>query len=293
MSEDITRAGPVDLPVVPEGKIDEPVRKDRGNPFTGLRGLLINLTQPLRLLFFLPAFINVEQARKIVKTGRGKTWGIDDIFYIYPLLGYSLLAALLTWSIDSTTLSQVLGTGWVLMLVLCLWTMGTDIGSRLVGLIAGLVVTIVTVSATLQWTGTLAVAEGLRDFVKFFTPEFPTGVALFLNVVLLVPLIQAFLKSRLHETLTTDGNKWIPARLQTEATWDSSTHRIYLTTPDWLERVLFESRDVHVCAIIDAVRTSEEIEEKSAFILPNVWAARIVNDAIQYATARVETERRA
>ncbi len=293
MSEDIARAGPVDLPVVPEGKNDEPVRKDRGNPFAGLRGLLINLTQPLRLVFFLPAFINVEQARKIVKTGRGKTWGIDDIFYIYPLLGYSLTAALLTWLIDSTTLSQVLGTGWVLMLVLCLWTMGTDIGSRLVGLIAGLMVTVVTVSATLQWTGTLGVVEGLRDFVTFFTPEFPTGVALFLDIVLLVPLTQAFVKSRVHETLTTDGNKWIPARLQTEATWDSSTHRIYLTTPDWLERVLFESRDVHVCAIIDAVRSSEEIEEKSAFILPNVWAARIVNDAIQYATARVETEKRA
>ena len=59
-----------------------------------------------------------------------------------------------------------------------------------------------------------------------------------------------------------------------------------------LERVLFGSRDVHVCAIIDAVRSADEIEEKSAFVLPNVWAARIVNDAIQYATSREEIERR-
>jgi hypothetical protein len=281
-----------ELPVIPKETKEDPFKKDRGNPFSGLRGIWINLTQPLRAIFFLPAFINVEQARKIVKTGRGKAWGIDDIFYIYPLLGYSALAALATWLVDSTVLSQVLGTGWVLLLVICLWTMGTDIGSRLVGLISGLLVTIVTVSATLQWTGTIEVAEGLRSFVSFFTPEFPTGVALFLDVVLLIPLIQAFLKSRLHETLTTDGNKWIPARLQTEATWDSSTHRIYLTTPDWLERVLFASRDMHVCAIIDAVRSSEEIEDKAAFVLPNVWGARIVNDAIQYATSRMEMERR-
>lgn len=294
MTDDITRVEPVvetgtEVAVLPKEKSEKVIRKkDRGNPFSGFRGLWINLTQPLRAIFFLPAFINVEQARKIVKTGRGKTWGIDDIFYIYPLLGYTLIASLLTWTIDSTTLSQILGTGWVLLLVLCLWTMGTDIGSRLVGLIAGLMVTFIGISATLQWTGTLEVAGGLRDFVSFFTPEFPIGVALFLNVVLLIPMVQAFLKSRLHETLTTDGNKWIPARLQTEATWDSSTHRIYLTTPDWLERILFESRDVHVCAIIDSVRSADEIEEKSAFILPNVWAARIVNDSIQYATSRVE-----
>lgn len=295
MSEDITMVEALELePATAPERIEKESfrKKDCGNPFSGVRGLWINLTQPLRLLFLLPGFINVEQARKIVKTGRGKTWGIDDIFYIYPLLAYSVIAALVTSFIDSTTLSQVLGTGWVLLLVLCLWTMGTDIGSRLVGLIAGLVITAVTVSATLQWTGTLEVAGGLLDFVRFFTPEFPTGVALLLDVVLLVPLIQAFLKSRLHETLTTDGNKWIPARLQTEATWDSSTHRIYLTTPDWLERVLFEARDVHVCAIIDAVRSAEEIEEKSAFLLPNVWAARVVNDAIQYATSRMDTERR-
>lgn len=292
MTNETTMNEPVATTIVPEKPEAKPLRKEYGNPFSGLRGLWINLMQPVRALFFLPAFINVEQARRIVKTGRGKTWGIDDIFYIFPLLGFSLLAALATWLVDSTTLSQILGTGWVLLLVLCLWTMGTDIGSRLVGLIAGLAVTVVAMSATLQWTGTLEVAGGLRSFVTFFTPEFPTGVALFLDVVLLVPLTQAFLKSRLHETLTTDGNKWIPARLQTEATWDSSTHRIYLTTPDWLERVLFESRDMHVCAIIDAVRSSEEIEEKSAFILPNVWGARIVNDAIQYATSRMETEKR-
>jgi hypothetical protein len=294
MTEELTRVESVDVeaPAEPKKTKKEKRLKDPGNPFSGARGFWINFMQPIRALFFLPAFINVEQARKIVKTGRGKTWGIDDIFYVYPLLAYSVIASLVTWLSDSTTLSQLLGTGWVLLLVLCLWTMGTDIGSRLVGLIAGLMVTLVTVSATLQWTGTLEVAGGLRDFVSFFTPEFPTGVALFLNVVLLVPLIQAFVKSRLHETLTTDGNKWIPARLQTEATWDSSTHRIYLTTPDWLERVLFESRDVHVCAIIDSVRSAEEIEEKATFILPNVWAARIVNDAIQYATSRVETQRR-
>ncbi len=294
MTEEITRVETVEteLPVAPKETKKEPRKKEPGNPCSGRRGIWINLMQPVRAIFFLPAFINVEQARKIVKTGRGKTWGIDDIFYIYPLLAFSLIAALASWLIDSTTLSQILGTAWVLMLGLCLWTMGTDIGSRLVGLIAGLMVTIVTVSVTLQWTGTLEVAGSLRDFVSFFTPEFPTGVALLLNVVLLGPLIQAFLKSRLHETLTTDGNKWIPARLMTEATWDASTHRIYLTTPDWLERVLFGSRDVHVCAIIDAVRSADEIEEKSAFVLPNVWAARIVNDAIQYATSRVEMERR-
>ena len=258
MTEELTRVESIDVEAAVEPKKTKKEKrlKDPGNPFSGARGFWINFTQPIRALFFLPAFINVEQARKIVKTGRGKTWGIDDIFYVYPLLAYSVIAALVTWLSDSTTLSQLLGTGWVLLLVLCLWTMGTDIGSRLVGLIAGLMVSLVTVSATLQWTGTLEVAGGLRDFVSFFTPEFPTGGALFLNVVLLGPLIQAFVKSRLHETLTTDGNKWIPARLQTEATWDSSTHRIYLTTPDWLERVLFESRDVHVCAIIDSVRSS-------------------------------------
>lgn len=267
-------------------------KKDRGNPFTGARGLWINLTQPLRAIFFLPGFINIEQARKIVKTGHGRTWGIDDIFYIYPLLAYSLVSALLLNFIESDALSEFLGTGWVLLLVMCLWTMGTDIGSKLVGLIVGLIVTCITVSATLQWTGAASISEGLSSFISFFTPSFPTGTALLLSVVLLGPLIQAFLKSRLHETLTTDGNKWIPARLQTEATWDSSTHRIYLTTPDWLERVFFASRDVHVCAIIDAVRNSEDIEEKAAFVLPNVWSARVVNDAIQYATSRTDTERR-
>ena len=119
MSEHITSVDPAEVPQVPKTDRTAATR-DRGNPFSGIRGLWINLTQPLRLLFFLPAFINIEQARKIVKTGRGKTWGIDDIFYVYPLLGYSVLAALATWLSDSPVLSQVLGTGWVLLLAVCL-----------------------------------------------------------------------------------------------------------------------------------------------------------------------------
>lgn len=265
---------------------------ERGNPFRGLRGLWVNLTQPIRLFFNPLAFYNIEQARKIVKNGYGTCYGFEDIGYVMPVITLSLIGWGVEAYVQNPIVSIVIGALWVLALALAVFTMGTDIGSRLVGAVIGVLFGVVAVCGVLEYTGTAHVAEGIWDIIKFFSPGFPVGTALLLDVLFLVMLIFAGIKSFTHQSLTTNGNKWQPARFATEATFDNSSHRVYATTPDWIERLIYGSRDIRICPILTAVKDQEELLESAAFILENVFGGRVVYSAIQYAMARSEVEER-
>ena len=81
------------------------------------------------------------------------------------------------------------------------------------------------------------------------------------------------------------------SRIATDASYDSGFHRLYSTTPDWLERVFFRSRSICICSSQDKVRKDDdEIENKAVYFLPNVAGASTVISAMEYAASRLDVE---
>ena len=234
---------------------------------------------------------------KIVKTGHGHTWGAEKIQFIYPMIPVTVILLLISaiqqavWGEINPGFSSFAQLIWILLLALCVWTIGDDIGGKLVGAVIGVVVAIFAVFIVLQLTGTLNIVGGVGDFIRWVSPQFEPGTAILTAILFAAMWIKSFVKTRVHQTLTTNGNRWNPSRIATDASYDSGFHRLYSTTPDWLERAFFKSRSICICSSQDHVRKDDnEIEAKAVYLLPNVAGASVVISAMEYAASRLDVE---
>ena len=288
----INKAGP--SPLTPETSGDSRRRaarlESRHSPFRGMRGKWYYLYQIFQLIFFLPGWFSAREAKKIVATGKGRVYGYNDIIYMYPLLPVTLLFTLIGFQFDSPMILQVLGIAWVLLFLIILTTIAEDIDPKLVGLAAGGFIALAVAWIVLQVTGSVDINEGMWQFLVWFEPEFSPGIAMLLAVGILLLLIYSKVKSRVHQILDINGNRWSPSRLHAEATFDSVNHRIYARTPDWLERGLFGCRDIVIVPILEAHGTSEELAEKAVFSLQNVPAGGWIYAAIESSASATEVE---
>ena len=180
---------------------------------------------------------------------------------------------------------------WILLLSLCVWTIGDDIGGKLVGAAIGVLVAFFGVFIVLQITGTLNIVGGVGDFIRWVSPKFEPGTAILTTLLFTAMWLKSFVTTRVHQTLTTNGNRWNPSRISTDASYDSGFHRLYSTTPDWLERVFFKSRSICICSSQEHVRKDhDDIENKAVYFLPNVAGASTVISAMEYAASRLDIE---
>lgn len=279
------------------GKEREHARLEFQNPFRGHRGTYHRIMQPLRLIFYFPLYLNIRQAMNIVKTGHGHTWGAEKIMFIYPMIPVSIILLILSaiqqsiWGEINPSFSTVAQMIWILLLALCIWAIGDDIGGKLVGAAIGVIVAIFAVILVLQLTGTINVIGGVGGFISWVSPKFEPGTAIMTTIFFGAMYLKSFVKTRVHQTLTTNGNRWNPSRIATDASYDSGFHRLYSTTPDWLERAFFRSRTICICSSQDHVRKDDaDVEAKAVYILPNVAGASTVIAAMEYAASRLEVD---
>jgi hypothetical protein len=267
------------------------------NPFRGHRGTYHRVMQPLRLIFYFPLFLNVRQAMRIVNDGHGHTWGAAKIQFIYPIIPVTIILLIISviqqaiWGEINPSFSTFAQTLWILLLALCVWTIGDDIGGKLVGAAIGVIVALCAITSVLQLTGTINIVGGVGGFISWVSPKFDTGTAILTTILFGAMYIKSYIKTRVHQTLTTNGNRWNPSRIATDASYDSGFHRLYSTTPDWLERVFFRSRSICICSSHDHVRKDDdEIEAKAVYLLPNVAGASTVIAAMEYAASKLDIE---
>ena len=267
------------------------------NPFRGSRGIYHRIMQPLRMIFYFPLYLDIREAMKIVAEGHGHTWGAEKIMYIFPMIPMTIILLIISaiqqfiWgeiNPGSSTFAQLL---WITMLSLCIWTIGDDIGGKLVGAAIGVIVGLFGIVSALQITGTLNFVESVGEFITWISPKFEPGTAILTTILFAAMWVKSYVKTRVHQTLTTNGNRWNPSRIATDASYDSGFHRLYSTTPDWLERAFFKSRSICICSSQDHVRKDDdEIEKKAVYMLPNVAGASIVISAMEYAASRLDIE---
>ncbi|MGI9239680.1 MAG: hypothetical protein ACR2RV_02700 [Verrucomicrobiales bacterium] len=268
------------------------------NPFRGSRGTYHRIMQPFRMIFYFPLFLNIKEAMRIVDEGHGHTWGAEKIMFIFPLIPVTIILLLisafqqLVWGEINPSFSLVAQMIWILLLCLCVWSIGDDIDGKLVGAAIGVVVAIAGIFIALQLTGTLNIIGKIGDFISWISPKFEPGTAILTTILFSGMYIKSFIKTRIHQTLTTSGNRWNPSRIATDASYDSGFHRLYSTTPDWLERAFFKSRSICICSSQDHVRKDDdEIEKKAVYMLPNVAGASTVIAAMEYAASRLDIEK--
>ena len=267
------------------------------NPFRGHRGAYHRLMQPLRLIFYFPLFLNIREAMRIVQDGHGHTWGAEKTMFIFPLIPVTIILLIicgiqqLIWNEINPSFSTFAQLLWIMLLSLCVWTIGDDIGGKLVGAAIGVVIALFGTFMALQLTGTLDIAGGIGDFITWISPRFEPGTAILTTILFSAMYIKSYIKTRVHQTLTTNGNRWNPSRIATDASYDSGFHRLYSTTPDWLERAFFRSRSICICSSQDHVRKDDdEIAAKAVYLLPNVAGASTVIAAMEYAAAKLDIE---
>ena len=297
MNEEDPPPEPTTVSAPPE-KVKVYPRIEFQNPFRGHRGTYHRIMQPLRMIFYFPLYLNIREAMKIVKTGHGRTWGAEKIMFIYPMIPTTLILLIIAAFQEKVfgginpSFSAVAQMIWILLLALCVWTIGDDIGGKLVGAAIGVIVAFFGVFIVLQLTGTLNIVGGVGDFINWVSPKFEPGTAILSSIFFTLMWIKSFVKTRVHQTLNTNGNRWNPSRIATEASYDSGFHRLYSTTPDWLERVFFRSRSICICSSQDHVRKeNDEIEAKAVYLLPNVAGASTVISAMEYAAARLDVDK--
>jgi len=282
----------------PKGKKKSDIsRIEFQNPFRGHRGTYHKIMQPLRMIFYLPLYLNIRQAMRIVKDGHGHTWGAEKIMFIFPMIPVTIILLIISgiqmkvWGEINPSFSLFAQMVWILLLSLCIWSIGDDIGGKLVGAAIGVLIAFFAVVMVLELTGTLRITEGVMGFISWVSPKFEPGTAMLTTILFTAMWIKSFVKTRVHQTLTTNGNRWNPSRISTEASYDSGFHRLYSTTPDWLERVFFKSRTICICSSQDHVRKDDDdIEAKAVYFLPNVAGASVVIAAMEYSASRLEVE---
>jgi hypothetical protein len=268
------------------------------NPFRGHRGTYHRLMQPLRLIFYFPLFLNIREAMRIVRDGHGHTWGAEKIMFIFPMIPVTIMLLIICgiqqqiWGEINPSFSAFAQMMWIMLLSLCLWTIGDDIGGKLVGAAIGVMIALCGMFMALQLTGTLDIAGGIGDFINWVSPKFEPGTAVLTTILFSAMYIKSYIKTRVHQTLTTNGNRWNPSRIATDASYDAGFHRLYSTTPDWLERAFFRSRSICICSSQDHVRKNDdEIESKAVYLLPNVAGASTVIAAMEYAASKLDIEK--
>lgn len=267
------------------------------NPFRGSRGIYHRIMQPLRMIFYFPLYLNIREAMKIVEAGHGHTWGAEKIMYIFPMIPMTIILLIISaiqqfiWGEINPGFSTFAQLLWITMLSLCIWTIGDDIGGKLVGAAIGVIVGFFGIFSALQITGTLNIVGRIGEFITWISPKFEPGTAILTTILFAAMWVKSYVKTRVHQTLTTNGNRWNPSRIATDASYDSGFHRLYSTTPDWLERAFFKSRSICICSSQDHVRKDDdEIEKKAVYMLPNVAGASIVISAMEYAASRLDIE---
>ena len=282
---------------IPAEKIKVHPRIEFQNPFRGHLGTYHKIMQPLRLIFYFPLYLNIREAMRIVKVGHGRTWGAEKIMFIFPVIPVTLIMLVIAfiqqqiWGEINPSFSSVAQMIWILLLSLCVWTIGDDIGGKLVGAAVGAIVAFFGVFIALQITGTLNIVGGVGNFISWVSPKFEPGTAIITTILFAAMWLKSFVKTRVHQTLNTNGNRWNPSRIATDASYDSGFHRLYSTTPDWLERVFFKSRSICICSSQDHVRKDhDEIEAKAVYVLPNVAGASTVISAMEYAASRLDVD---
>ena len=268
-----------------------PSRLDGQNsPFRGIRGVWYYFYQTFNLIFFLPGWFSAREAKRIVATGKGRVYGYNDIIYTYPLIPVTLILTSISFYSDSQLVLQIMGIIWVALVLIILTTIAEDIDPKLVGLVVGVLVAVTVAWVVLQVTGTVDINDGTWRFLRWFNPEYSPGISSLLVVGVAMLLTYSKVKSRIHQILDINGNRWSPSRLHAEATFDSENHRIYARTPDWLERALFGCRDLVIVPILEAHGTREELAEKAVFTLSNVPAGGWIYAAIESCAAVTEVE---
>jgi hypothetical protein len=272
-------------PTPGQGRLQRP-----DSPFRGIRNTLYYIRQILNIVFDLPTYLNERAAHQIVETGRGKISGYNDMIYFYRLIPSTVIMTGLSFVLTSETALLVMGLIWTLMLAFIVLQVAEDISGRMVGLVAGVIVAVAAIWTMLQVTDTLDVNSALWRVVETVKPTYARGPFTFFALIISFFVGGSIFKSRVHQVLNINGNRWTPSRFERGGTFDAVTHKLFVDTPDWAERVV-GYRDLMLVSIA-SVSTGAELQDKADFTLRNVAAASTVFAAIECSAAAQESEQR-
>lgn len=286
---------PAGTPTSPaKGSGPKPPRKPIGRQIKDSWNALVLFKRFCVLTFIavwnLPGFLNIMQAKKIRRTGRGRIRGYSKSIYLYPLIPTTLLLSLLAVSGVSPIL---LGTIHALLLWFVILVIAENIRGRSQYAVLGSILGIAGLWIALEYGGHYDISGAIQRFVGDIAPQFSIGESLLLAIGFIVSVAIARWRSGRESCIEQNGNNYVSRDLEGDTPYPINEWRIRARTSDMLERLWMSAVDLRILSNFaggNKAHPDDVGEERAQYVLGNVPCGRWVEAELLAAAAAYDVE---